>query len=333
MLRLEPGRRRDRLHDIQPVHLIGAIQLPLLRVIARQLVEARELRAAQEIRIERDNHVRLIQVILRVDELAESLLRRRIVVVAVDRVVLRKLRLRIILLPLLPLRRHRRRGHRRAQEVETLPAARLLVRQHAAKRRQKRPPVPRLAAIHHVLRPVRIVHIQQRRLRDRVRPAADIGMLRIPIDLNRPVRRTLDQHRHCARRKRKRRGKIIRLAQRQIRRRRDVGINRLIRLLGATRQASQRHRRAHHLQKTAPRNRIDPLRRLRRKFLVHQLSKIRRIRQLIHRPPELLALLIRQLLPHSGKRHLLRLNLHQILCTHFRLHILRARCPVPGARR
>jgi hypothetical protein len=64
-----------------------------------------------------------------------------------------------------------------------------------------------------------------------------------------------------------RRSKVVRLAQNQIFRLLDVGIDRLIRLLGATGQAGQRHRRAHQLHEAAPRNRIDPLLRLIGKLL------------------------------------------------------------------
>ena len=163
-----------------------------------------------------------------------------------------------------------------------------------------------------MLRPVRIVQIQQRRLRQRIRPALHIRVLRIPVHLNRPIRIALHQHRYCARRKRKRRRKVHRLAQNQIFRRAHVRHNRLIRLLRAPGQPRQRHRRAHHLQKTPPRNRVDPLRSLRRKFLRHHLRELRRLRQLIHRPPELFPLLMRELRPHlSQSDRLLRFDLHQ----------------------
>ena len=140
MLRLEPRRRGHALDHVQPVHLLRALELPLLRVIPRQLVESRERRAAQKIRIQRHNHVRLIQPVLRVHEAPKRLLRRRVVVVPVHRLILHQLRLRIILLRLLPLCSQRRRGHRPAQEIQSLPARRLLVRQHRAERRQKRRP-------------------------------------------------------------------------------------------------------------------------------------------------------------------------------------------------
>ncbi len=129
MLRLKSRRRRPALDHVQPVHLLRAVELALLRVVARQLVEARELRAAQEIRIQRNNHIGLIQLVLRVDIIAKRLLRRGVMIVAIHRVVLHQLRLRIILLRLLPLRRQRRRGHGRRQEIQSLPGA-LFLRQH-----------------------------------------------------------------------------------------------------------------------------------------------------------------------------------------------------------
>ena len=75
-----------------------------------------------------------------------------------------------------------------------------------------------------------------------------------------------------------RRGKVHRLAQNQIFRRLDVRINRLVGLLGATGQPGQRHRRAHQLQEAAPRNRIDPLLRRRRKLALHRRLKLRAYR-------------------------------------------------------
>ncbi len=111
----------------------------------------------------------------------------------------------------------------------------------------------------HMLRTVRIIQIKQRRLRERIRLALRHRVLRIPIHLDRPERIRLDQHRNRARRERIRRRKVHRLAQHQVFRLLHIRKNRLIRLLRATRQASQSQRSAHHLQKAAPAHRIDPL--------------------------------------------------------------------------
>ena len=67
-----------------------------------------------------------------------------------------------------------------------------------------------------MLRTVRIVQVQQRRLRKRVRLALRHRVLRIAVHLDRPERVRLDQHRNRARRERIRRRKVHRLAQDQI---------------------------------------------------------------------------------------------------------------------
>ena len=160
----------------------------------------------------------------------------------------------------------------------------------------------------HMLRAVGIVQIQQRRLGKRVRLALRHRMLRIAIHLDRPERIRLHQHRNRARRERIRRRKVHRLAQHQVLRLLDVRIDRLIRLLGATREPSQRQRRAHHLQKSAPADRIDPLARARlpRKLLAHQLVERRRLRQLIQILPEAPPRLAVQLRADLSQRHLCR---------------------------
>ncbi len=150
-------------------------------------------------------------------------------------------------------------------------------------------------SIGHMLRAVGIVEIEQRALRIRIGPAVVVRVLGIAVDLDGPELVALYQQRHRAGRERVRRGKVHRLAQNQVFRRLDVGINRLIGLLGATGQPGQRHRCAHQLQEAAARNRIDPLLRRRGKLALHRRLKLRRIGQLIERPPVLLALRALQL--------------------------------------
>ena len=130
-----------------------------------------------------------------------------------------------------------------------------------------------------------------------------VGVLGIAINLDGPELVALNQQRHRAGCKRMRRGKVHGLAQNQIFRRLDVGINWLVRLFGATSQTGQRQRSAHHLKEAAPRDGIDPLLRGRRKLALHCGLKFGRVGQLIERAPILLALRALQLAAHLFERH------------------------------
>ena len=185
----------------------------------------------------------------------------------------------------------------------------------------------------HMLRAVRIVQIQQRRLRKRIRLALRHRVLRIALQLDRPERIRLHQHRNRARRERIRRRKVHRLAENQVLGLLDVREDRLVRLLRATRQSSQRQRSAHHLQEPAPAHRIDPLVRssLPWELLAHQLLELRRIRQLIQVLPEATPRLAIQLGANLRQRHLRRCNLrhhHGLCCRCFHLSH-RLVCSIP----
>src|SRR5271155_1068240 len=105
-------------------------------------------------------------------------------------------------------------------------------------------------------------------------------MLRVAVNLDRTIGVALDQDRNRASGKRESRGEIYGLAKHQVFRSLDVRVNRLVRLLGASCQASQGHRGAHHLHEAAPRNWIDPLGAMLRKLLAKRRLKLRRPGQL-----------------------------------------------------
>ncbi len=114
-------------------------------------------------------------------------------------------------------------------------------------------------------------------------------MLRIAIHLDRAVGGAGHQHRHGVHRKRMCGREIYWLAQNQIFRLLDVGINRFIRLLGAASQAGQRDRRPHQLHETAAGDRVYPLRHMLRKLPAQRFLKLRRVGQLVDGLPVLLA--------------------------------------------
>src|ERR1700756_3993371 len=128
-------------------------------------------------------------------------------------------------------------------------------------------------------------------------------MIGIAIHLNWAELIALDQHRHCAGNKWLCGREVVRLAENQVFWRFDVGVNRLIGLLGATSQSRERHRRAHQLHEAATRNRIDPLLRRARELALHRGLKIRSVRQFIDGTPVLFALDALQLFSHLGQTH------------------------------
>ena len=98
-------------------------------------------------------------------------------------------------------------------------------------------------------------------------------MLRIAIYLDRPVRIALDQQRKRAGSKREGRCKVVWLAEDEVLWRLDVGIDRLIGLLGAAGETGHGQGGAHQLHEAAARDRIDPFAGVRGKLLLHAAVK------------------------------------------------------------
>ena len=293
MLGLHARGGRRALDRIEPVHAVFRLLAPR-RVVAHELVKSRISCARNEIRIQRNNHIGAAQVILNIHAACEKCSSER-------GIVLHQLRLRPRLLHFAPLPRQRGRRDGRAQEVD---AGSILGRSNfVAQRLGKLRPLATLTAIGDVLRAVGIVQVEQRALRIRIGAAMVVGVLRIAVDLDRPELVALDQQRHSARGERMRRGKVHRLAENQILRRLDVGINRLIGLLGATGQARESHRRAHQFEEAAPRNRIDPLLRRRGKLALHRSLKFLVLASSSSERQYFLPFVPAQLAPHRLKRH------------------------------
>ena len=95
MIRLRPGRTRRALDHIKPAHLPGVGVAPLGKVpdVFRRAREAR----VQEVGVERENYVRILQLVLRLHRLTERQLRAFEHVVAVHRFIHVPLGLRISL--------------------------------------------------------------------------------------------------------------------------------------------------------------------------------------------------------------------------------------------
>ncbi len=203
----------------------------------------------------------LSSMVLRIVKVAEGGLRGASRRVAIDRIVLDQLRLRQPLLRVLPLRSQRRRGDGGAQNVQALATRHAC--QVAHQRRLEVRKGARLQVIEDMLRTVRIVETEQRSLAQGVRATHAHRVLGIAVYLDRTVRIALDQQRKRAGRERKGRREVVRSAQNEVFRRFDIGIDRLIGLLGASREAGHGHGGAHQLHEAAARDRVHPLARVR----------------------------------------------------------------------
>src|ERR1700721_3153794 len=109
--------------------------------------------ATKKIRIERQNDIRLFELVLRISVAAKRSLRSSARRVLIHRLPLHHLRLRIRRLHLLPLCRQCWRGDGLAQEVNSLSAIGLLSR--SRKCLLEAPPARRLSAMQHMLRTTR----------------------------------------------------------------------------------------------------------------------------------------------------------------------------------
>src|SRR6185437_7994786 len=125
-----------------------------------------------------------------------------------------------------------------------------------------------------MLRAIGVVHVEQCALGERIRPTLVVGMIRIAVDLDRTECIALNQKRNCSGGKGKSSGEVNRAAQNQVFRSLDVGIDLLLGLLGASGKAGKGHGSAHELDKTAARNRIDPLGAVLRKFLAYRALEL-----------------------------------------------------------
>ena len=318
VLGLEAGRAGSAFDGVQPVHRSTWVQqLAPAGIIGRQAEKAGMSDAGEEVRVERDDHIRILQPILSVVVITESSLRGRVGRIAVDRVPLQPLGVGIFLLRRFPLRRQGRRGHGVAQDVEAGASACLLVGQHGAEDSEKSSKLTDFSTADHSLRAVRIVKIEQGALGQRIGGAAVNRVIRIAVHFDRPVSVALDQDRHRAGVEGHSRGKIHRTTEYQIFGFLDVRIDRFIRLLGTAGKPSQGERSAHDLEESAPRDGIDPLRSLRGKFTLHHLPEGRRVGQLVHAAPVGLSRLAGKFGPGSVERKclvILALAVDRLVC-------------------
>jgi hypothetical protein len=254
MIGTRSGRRRHRFDRIEPVHPIGLLGTPARGEVPR--VPQAPGSGADEVGVERQDHVSAIEPVLRVHVFAKREFRAGTCAVAARRIPLMPFRGRVSSQHIANLRGERRRVDRLGEDAQPRAFERRLRRQRIANRTQERRPRPDLAEVGQRLRPVRIVEPENRRLREHVARAEAARMQRIPLDLGRAAFVTLDQQSRRDAAERHRRGEEQRFAGNEVFGLADVRNDLLQRLSRARRDARERQRGAHQLEERAPRHRI-----------------------------------------------------------------------------
>ncbi len=174
------------------------------------------------------------------------------------------------------------------------PAARTLLLERELDGREQRAPGPDLPALRQRLRPVGVVHVEDRGLREDVRAAEARRMELVAVELDGPPLVALREHAAGVALVEVRRGVEERLAGDDLLRRLDVGVDPLGRLARAAGQAREGDRGAHERQKLAA---VDTRVDRHPELAVEVLAEILRLEQLLEAPPVLAALETLQPLP------------------------------------
>ncbi len=286
MIGARPGNRWRALDRVQSADRRGILSDVATGRELTGVAEAARHRA-QEIAIERHDHVRVVDVISRLDVLAESEARASAEVVSTD------------WRDLVPARH----GHPGNQLFELLSQCRgadgagedsqpdAAPAPDRSDRRSQRSgelaPRPDLALVGHRLCPIGVIQRKNRRLGENIRGAKAGRMIGVALDLRRPAHVTLDQHAGRIAIHRHRRCEKQGTTGDRVFRLTHVGHDAFIRLPGARADARQRERCSHQSEELSPTNRIGPLRGLRRKFAVKHLLHRRTVSRLFERAPVL----------------------------------------------
>jgi hypothetical protein len=276
VVRAGTGVGRRALDRIEPVEL-GAVALdaPPRRERARVLQAA--VAGAEKVGVEREDDVRALDGVLRIDVLAECEPAALPGVVAPEWLPLHPLGLRQPAEQLVHLRAQRGRGDGLAEDTEARPLHRLLRRDDAAHRGDEGVESPDVAKVRDRRRAIRVVEVEDRGLREDVGGAAARGMIRVAFDLRRAALVALHEEADARSRKRHRRRVEERLAGDELLGLAHVRHDLLARLPRARADAGKRERRAHQLEEAAPADRVQPLRRVLRKFAVQELLELGRL--------------------------------------------------------
>ncbi len=295
MIGAATGDRRGRFGDVETAHALGRGVETAARGEGARVLHAEGVLGGEEIAVEREDHVRLREVVHGLDVFAERGAGAGADVVARGRFPLNPLGLRMRGENLLDLRGERRRVHRLREDAEPGAAGRGLGREGAADGADEAAPGTHLTELGGGARAVRVVEGQNRRLREEVGAALARRMIGVALDLRRPAFVALDEQPrgHAAERRRGREEQ--RLAGHDLFGLPHVRHDELVGLHGAGGDAGQCERRAHQLQEAAAAHRIVPFRRVGRELAVEEFLELGRFRHGFKAAPVLRAAGAREL--------------------------------------
>lgn len=249
------GDRWNRFYRVQPVHgLEPGRYPPPRREVAGVAHAARP--PAENVGVERNHHVRLGEVVDAFNVLAERPLRALQGVVPPNRLIRMPARQGKERKQVSELRRERRRRDGSGQDPEAGALRCPVLFQLSHHGRRKRVPAARAAEVLHDLRAVRIVEIENRRLREAVGSAQAGGMLGIALHFDRPAHVALRQQAEAVAAKRHGGGVEQRPARNHFLGRLHIGHDLLGRLPRAGGQARQGKGRAHQPEEVAAGDRV-----------------------------------------------------------------------------
>ena len=282
----QAGLERVEARDLLLLR-VGVLDASTLREVTGPL-EARGL-VAKEVRAERDDHLRLIEPVLRSKRPAEGHRQARPFGVVVDRLPLAPERLGVPRHePLLGVA-HRRPGERFREHREAFAAAACESAEALGRERlELREAVGAggLALSHREARTRRVVELEHRRLRERVAGALIERMVGVALDLERASVEALDEQAACDPTQLHRGRVVDRDAGRAVRRTRRVGNDRRFGQSAAGRQAHARQREgsAHHPQELAAVVALEAIGAF-GKLALHVLTELGRVRAVLETAP------------------------------------------------
>ncbi len=284
MIGSRPDRREPRFDRVQTIHL--ARFRAATRRIATNQRQGRRV-SGEQVGIQRDNDLRLGEVVLRTSHLAEGRLGTRQLLVAGNRVVLDPLRLGE---HLLESRFEVGQSERRTplgQDSQTRPLLLPLGIERRTQLGDRRVPRrilgSRACSLPHPHGPVRVVQVQHQRLRIGIRRSFAGDVFEVPFGLQRATIVTGHHHRSGDSTQFPRRRKLLRHTRNPVGRTAHERGNDL--LFPATGEPPQRQRRPHQLQPTAPRHAVRKLGRRLGKLPLEHGFKLRVALQLAQAPP------------------------------------------------
>ena len=266
---------------------LGFVHAAALGELARVAQAGRTGR--QEVGIQRNHHVRVAEIVIRVDRLSECLHGRGARAVRPRGLPLMPLGGRIQFLDGAQLLRHARRSDRLGENADARAVLALLLRQRIAQGARVLAPGTDLAVEAERLRSVGIVKLQNRGLRIGIACAQRGGVFGVALHLGGPALVAFHQHSVGDAVQRRRGSEEQRAPRNQVFRLAHVRHDVFGGLARAGSHAGQCQRRAHQLQKIAPALHrvfiLAPADCLAGELALQQILELRRCRQVVQAAP------------------------------------------------